>query len=418
MIHAPSRYAKTVRIIAPFAAICGLCYLFLVTFLPARFDPAATLSLRNRDPKQAPNSGIDRILVGGIQEQIQTASASSESSEINEGTIYDHDLLSGAHRDIIFEEYSFGYVTDRGSFDDNKEANNLNLPKGSDETDEEIKSKGNSQSTQDNQYEKEYHDGLDDLDDGYSSNSALEGVSQDLPLINQEISEDEQVIYEVEKANGVILMLTDEDQFQDTRETIRQVEDRFNRGRNYPWVILSPFPLTDRSQRLAKQLSKGNMRFGVIPHEQWRLPKWIDAARVRNNDYAKLKQGMNKTSLITRHRWRYMSGFVAEHELLDPYEFFWRVEPGVEMFCNIDEDPMLALKKSGQQFAWSLSSTVNEAGISSGLNIIQNFKKLHQDLITPSNDENFLVKGSKDGLMDGSEDKLLSVLKAVHVIQN
>jgi alpha 1,2-mannosyltransferase len=128
------------------------------------------------------------------------------------------------------------------------------------------------------------------------------------------------------------------------------MEDRFNRDRNYPWVILSPFQLTNRSQNLMMPLSKGNMKFGAVPHEQWRFPKWIDAAKVRNNDFSKMRLGLNQTSLIMRHRWRYMSGFLAEHELLNPYEYFWRVDPGLKIYCNIENDPMLALKSSGQKF--------------------------------------------------------------------
>jgi alpha 1,2-mannosyltransferase len=45
-----------------------------------------------------------------------------------------------------------------------------------------------------------------------------------------------------------------------------------------------------------------------------------------------------------------MSGFLAQHELLDGYEFFWRVDPGLIVFCDLDDDPMLAMKHTGQKF--------------------------------------------------------------------
>ncbi|KAK3814031.1 MAG: nucleotide-diphospho-sugar transferase [Benniella sp.] len=139
---------------------------------------------------------------------------------------------------------------------------------------------------------------------------------------------------------------------------------------------------------------QGVNTFGTIPHEQWRLPTWIQAAKVRNGDYAKMRLGMNRTSLVTRHRWRYMSGFLAQHALLDPYEFFWRIDPGVEIFCDLGDDPMMAMKSSGQKFAWSISSVVNEAGVPGAWSLIQKFKTLHRDLLPSGYDEAFLARES------------------------
>ncbi|ORZ23768.1 nucleotide-diphospho-sugar transferase, partial [Lobosporangium transversale] len=207
---------------------------------------------------------------------------------------------------------------------------------------------------------------------------------------------EESVVYRIKKANGVLVMLAHEVELQRVRETVRHAEDRFNRGRNYPWVILSSIPFTVRSRNLVKQLSKGSITFGLIPHDQWRLPKWIEAAKVRNADYTRKKLGMNKTSLLTRHKWRYTSGYLAQHELLDPYDIFWRIDPGVEIFCDIEEDPMLAMEASGKKLAWSLSSSINEIGVPGAWTIIQKFKETHPELISDSNDESFLMRESKD----------------------
>lgn len=35
---------------------------------------------------------------------------------------------------------------------------------------------------------------------------------------------------------------------------------------------------------------------------------------------------------------------MARHELLDPYEFFWRIDHGVEIHCDMDNDPMMVMK--------------------------------------------------------------------------
>ncbi|KAF9903826.1 alpha 1,2-mannosyltransferase 2.4.1 [Linnemannia zychae] len=238
-------------------------------------------------------------------------------------------------------------------------------------------------------------------------------------------------VYEVIKANGVLVMvLTSDEEVQDARETIRHIEDRFNRDRHYPWVILSPQPLSDRTQTLIQHIpfasrsstnnnnssltNDGNvdnddeenpsadsrapapLTFGLIPREQWKFPRWIEALKVRNGDFARLKLGMNATSVAVRQRRRYMSGFLAQHELLDGYELFWRIDPGLVLFCDLEEDPMLAMKQEGQKFAWSVSAAVNEAGTAGAWSMIQKFKEKYPDHIPQGNDEAFITRESED----------------------
>ncbi|KAF9990476.1 alpha 1,2-mannosyltransferase 2.4.1 [Mortierella antarctica] len=146
-----------------------------------------------------------------------------------------------------------------------------------------------------------------------------------------------------------------------------------------------------------RTLSKeAGMTFGTIPREQWRLPRWIEASKVLQGDYEKMKLGLDKTALEERHKWRYMSGFLARHALLGGYEFFWRVEPGMEMFCDMADDPMLAMEKNGQLFAWSLSETVRDAGVPGAWSLIKRFKETHPDIIPKANDEAFLEREDED----------------------
>ncbi|KAF9199454.1 alpha 1,2-mannosyltransferase 2.4.1, partial [Haplosporangium sp. Z 27] len=428
MIQAPSRYARIIRTVVPFGAICGLGYLFLITFIPDHFGPTARQISKNElvNVNVVGNVGfmegigaIGRALIGEGPQETSQLDYHTEISETDDGSVYNNDLLPDAQQNVLFEKEGYGYIIDNTGVD--KDSNvqinqsidtHLNIQESDQEQSNQIE-RGQPESQNGYQPRQPSLDEIGEQDDSplnsqeahkLDSNSALDleddsdedyapaSSVQEEHLVDQDILSDESLIYEVEKANGVLVILTHEDELQNTRETIRQVEDRFNRDRNYPWVVLSPLPLTARSQNLTKQLSKGVMTFGIIPHEQWSLPKWIDAARVRNNDYAKMKLGMNRTSLLARHKWRYMSGFVAQHELLDKYEFFWRVDPGVEIFCDVEEDPMLALKKS----AWSLSSAINEAGVPGAWPIIQKIKGAHRDIIPTSNDEAFLTKESRD----------------------
>ncbi|KAF8937478.1 alpha 1,2-mannosyltransferase 2.4.1 [Dissophora ornata] len=394
MIQAPSRYAKIIRVIVPFAAFSGLGYLFLITFAPLHFQAAMPGS------RIEGTQGIEGFLV----EHPELSWQKSPSEELVPELV----LRDALEKDHVYT----GEVGENHRYIGRPPSNGLSEGVHLERQEEQrelqqqrhpyqqqhhhhIEALDQSLDASEHQFIQDYNGNTVDSDDTSDTDIWPFESVEDLLWINGESGVGQQV-HEVEKANGALVILTCDDDLQLARETIRQIEDRFNRGRNYPWVVLSPFPLSARSQNLIRHLSMGNMTFGAIPREQWRLPKWIDAAKVRNRDYAKMKLGMNKTSLVERHKWRYMSGFLAQHELLDPYEFFWRVDSGVDIFCDVEEDPMLTMKKSGQKFAWSLSSSVNEAGVSEAWSVIQRIKGALSHFIPEVNDEDFLTRESGD----------------------
>ncbi|RUS25501.1 nucleotide-diphospho-sugar transferase [Jimgerdemannia flammicorona] len=44
------------------------------------------------------------------------------------------------------------------------------------------------------------------------------------------------------------------------------------------------------------------------------------------------------------------SGFFFRHPLLDEFDYYWRVEPSVEFFCDIDYDPFLYMQYTGKKY--------------------------------------------------------------------
>lgn len=44
------------------------------------------------------------------------------------------------------------------------------------------------------------------------------------------------------------------------------------------------------------------------------------------------------------HMCRYFSGFIHRHPLLKEYDYYWRMEPNVHYYCDLDYDPFLYMK--------------------------------------------------------------------------
>lgn len=45
---------------------------------------------------------------------------------------------------------------------------------------------------------------------------------------------------------------------------------------------------------------------------------------------------------------RFQSGFFFRHPLTMDLEYYWRVEPGIKLYCDIDYDPFLFMQMNNK----------------------------------------------------------------------
>lgn len=177
--------------------------------------------------------------------------------------------------------------------------------------------------------------------------------------------------------------------------SIRQVEDRFNRKFNYDWVFLNDAEFDDTFKRVTTALVSGKTKYGKIPKEHWSFPDWIDvdkAAKVRED--MREKKIIYGDSISYRHMCRYESGFFFRHPLMLDYEWYWRVEPSIELFCDINYDTFKFMADNGKKYSFVLSLYEYVETIPSLWDVVKNFTKLHPEHIEKDNSMSFL---SDDG---------------------
>jgi hypothetical protein len=174
-------------------------------------------------------------------------------------------------------------------------------------------------------------------------------------------------------------------------QAIRQVEDRFNRNFHYDWVFLNDQPFDDNFKRITTSLVSGTTRYGEIPKEHWSYPDWIDQDRAREvREEMKEKKIIYGHSESYRHMCRYESGFFFRHPLLQEYEFYWRIEPGVELFCDIPYDPFLFMKENDKKYSFVMSMYEYEGTIPTLWDSVKQFIDDHPEHIAEGNSLRFL----------------------------
>lgn len=178
-------------------------------------------------------------------------------------------------------------------------------------------------------------------------------------------------------------------------KSIRQLEDRFNRHYHYDWVFLNDEPFDEQFKKITSMLVSGKTYYGQIPKEHWSYPDFIDQERA-----AAVREEMREKKVIYgdsesyRHMCRFLSGFFFRHELLKNYEFYWRVEPGIELYCDITFDPFLFMKENGKKYAFVLSLHEYQMTIPTLWDSVKKYMEKYPQHIAKNNLMEFL---SEDG---------------------
>ncbi|PVU88393.1 hypothetical protein BB561_005883 [Smittium simulii] len=137
------------------------------------------------------------------------------------------------------------------------------------------------------------------------------------------------------------------------RQTIQQIEDRFNKKYNYPYIFLNDVPFTEEFKQGVRDLTSSEVSFGILDKEAWGYPPHVDqkkAAEVRRT--AKYMHAGNESY---RFMCRFQSGFVYKHPLLKDLDYYWRIEPDVKYYCELDYDPFEFMSKNNKIYGWNMA---------------------------------------------------------------
>ncbi|KAI5806772.1 nucleotide-diphospho-sugar transferase [Peziza echinospora] len=193
------------------------------------------------------------------------------------------------------------------------------------------------------------------------------------------------------RAKAAFVTLARNDDVWDIAKSIRHVEDRFNRKFNYDWVFLNDKPFDDRFKRVTTSLVSGKTKYGLIPTEHWSFPDWLDQDRA-----AKTREQMRADNVIYgdsvsyRHMCRFESGFFFRQEALKEYDYYWRVEPNIKLFCDLDYDPFVFMRDHNKTYGFTLSLREYESTIKTLWATVKDFMAAHPEHIAKDNSMQWL----------------------------
>ncbi|TFK29950.1 glycosyltransferase family 15 protein [Coprinopsis marcescibilis] len=198
-----------------------------------------------------------------------------------------------------------------------------------------------------------------------------------------------------ELVNAAIVMLARNGDISGVMTSIKQFEDRFNKKFHYPYVLLNEVPFNDDFKRRVTEVTDSKVEFGLIPREHWYQPDWVDEEKA-----SKARKAMADAKVIYggslpyRNMCRFNSGFFYRHELLKPYKYYWRVEPDVKFFCDLDYDPFRIMEDGNKLYAFTISLYEYEATIPTLWGAVKEFVAKYPELLAEDNAMAFISDDS------------------------
>ncbi|KAL8949646.1 MAG: hypothetical protein Q9222_004271 [Ikaeria aurantiellina] len=194
-----------------------------------------------------------------------------------------------------------------------------------------------------------------------------------------------------ERMNATFVTLARNSDLWEIVKSIRQVEDRFNRNYHYDWVFLNDKPFDATFKAVTTSLISGKTHYGEIAKEHWSFPDFIDQDKAR-----KVREDMAQRKIIYgdsvsyRHMCRFESGFFFLHPLMKQFEWYWRVEPSIELYCDVGYDTFKYMRDHGKKYSFVLSLYEYVETIPTLWDSVKTFMKEHPEHIVEDNGMEFL----------------------------
>jgi len=159
-----------------------------------------------------------------------------------------------------------------------------------------------------------------------------------------------------DRANAAFVVLARNKELDGVVESLKSVERHFNRWFHYPYVFLNDGEFNSTFKETVLNYTSSTVEFGRIGPEHWGYPDWVDDSVAKEGiaqqgDQAIMYGGMESY----HHMCRFYSGFFYKHELLQKYDWYWRVEPEIKYFCDITYDPFLWMARANKTYGFTIA---------------------------------------------------------------
>uniref|UniRef100_A0A060THB0 ARAD1D37400p n=1 Tax=Blastobotrys adeninivorans TaxID=409370 RepID=A0A060THB0_BLAAD len=201
-----------------------------------------------------------------------------------------------------------------------------------------------------------------------------------------------------EPVKATLLSLVRNEELKEILASIRQIESTFNDKFHYPWTFFNDEEFTDQFKQQVQEVTKSECEFVKINPEDWEEPSWIDREKAeRLGLEMKEKEKVQHAEQQSYHRMcRWNSGKFYVHPALDKYDFYWRVEPKTNYFCDLDYDVFAYMQDHDKDYGFVINLYDSPESIRSLWPTTVEFFQKHPDYLHKNNALQWLVHTERE----------------------
>ncbi|KAK7959917.1 uncharacterized protein PG986_004771 [Apiospora aurea] len=181
--------------------------------------------------------------------------------------------------------------------------------------------------------------------------------------------------------------------------TVTQLEASFNAKKlhRYDWVFFNHEEFTDEFKAAVLNISSSRCFFERIPKEHWSVPHWVDHAEFAEARHF-LEDIDNEVAWqeYHHHKSRWNAGLFALESRLQGYEWYWRVEPGVQYTCHIKYDIFQFMRDNNMAYGFNLALLGDARFFPSLWDRTKVFKLSHPNMVHPEADMGWALHTPRD----------------------
>lgn len=163
-------------------------------------------------------------------------------------------------------------------------------------------------------------------------------------------------ITDSDRISATLLALVRNEELEGMVEAMKDLERTWNHKFNYPWTFFNDVPFSEEFKRQTSAATNAECRYEVIPKEHWEVPTWINSD-VQDASARLLKDnGVQYASMTSYHQMcRWNSGLFYKHPALKDVQYYWRVEPNVHFFCDVDYDVFRYMQDNNKTYGFTIN---------------------------------------------------------------
>lgn len=158
-----------------------------------------------------------------------------------------------------------------------------------------------------------------------------------------------------ERANATILCLVRNQEALTILKAIKQLENSFNSKFNYPYTFINDQPFTNKFMEKMKALTSAEIHFTQVPPEMWDKPDTIDLELEQKGQKKLVAENVAYAQKASYHNMCrfYSKSFYKVPELLN-YKYYWRLEPNIMFYNEINYDVFKYLQGTGKVYGFTM----------------------------------------------------------------